>query len=147
MLQWRTSLQNKSFFVGVVTILFRQFLTFRGWVNSCSWDFCQNSWFHLFYFNFFILFFYFVKLLICWKYLALRSVWIEQNSDAVEIVFELALYEVCAVVVVEVSEVNENVADIIELSAAFGYWVKFLSLFRRKSEFCNNFQFGDLLVV
>ena len=52
-----------------------------------------------------------------------------------------------AVVVVEVSEVNKNVADIIELSAAFGNWVKFLSLFRRRSEFCNNFQFGYFLCV
>ena len=56
MLQWRTSLQKKSFFVGVVTFLFRQFLTFRG-----SWDFCQISWFYLFYFNFFIIFFYYCK--------------------------------------------------------------------------------------
>ena len=99
----------------------------------------------LFYFFYFI--FLFWKTLICWRYLALRSIWIEQNSDAVEIVFELALYEVWVVVVVEVSEVNENVADIIGLSAVFGCWVKVLSLFRRRSEFCNNFQFGYLLCV
>ena len=110
-------------------------------------------------FLFYFFYFLFWKTLICWRYLALRSIWIEQNSDAVEIVFELALYEICfwlltvnlnwfwAVVVVQVSQVNENVADIIGLSAAFGCWVKVLSLFRRRSELCNNFQFGDVLLM
>ena len=143
LLQWRTSLQNKSFLVwGCYSRQkssvnsFETILYFSG-LGLSSWDFCQNSWFHLFYLIFLFIFLFW-KTLICWRYLNWTKFRCSWNSF-----WTCSLWSLggCCW-----SFRSKWIADIIGLSAAFGCWVV-LSLFRRRSELCNNFQFGDLPCV
>ena len=115
---------------------FETILYFSG-LGLSSWDFCQNSWFHLFYFIFLFIFLFW-KTLICWRYLNWTKFRCSWNSF-----WTCSLWSLggCCW-----SFRSKWIADIIGLSAAFGCWVV-LSLFRRRSELCNNFQFGDVLLM